>query len=173
MSQAAQRVRPERPGDEPAIARVNEAAFGRPDEARLVAALRATASPFVSLVAEDADSALTGHIAFSPVTVGHEEGLSVMALAPMAVMPARQRSGVGTALIQHGLSACRAIGVGAVVVLGHADYYARFGFAPASRFGLRCPYDAPEEAFMAIELIAGYLEGIEGTVAFHAAFADL
>lgn len=166
-------VRAERSEDFEAIARVNEAAFGRPDEANLVTELRHSTSHHVSLVAELTDGRVVGHIFFSPVTILGHEGLNAMALAPMTVDPVHQRTGIGTALVEHGLAACQAVGAGAVIVLGHHTYYPRFGFSPASRFGLSSPYEVPNEAFMAIELTAGYLNGVEGTVKFHAAFDGL
>ena len=93
-----------------------------------------------------------------------------MGLAPMAVMPVRQRQGIGSTLIRDGLHACKRIGATAVVVLGHATYYPRFGFAPASRFGLKCQYDVPDEAFMAVEIESGALQDRGGTVTYHPAF---
>lgn len=84
-----------------------------------------------------------------------------------------QREGIGSALVNAGLDQCRSLGVGAVVVLGHPSYYPRFGFHTAARIGIGCEYDSPEEAFMAIELIPGHLQGVTGTVRFHQAFNDL
>lgn len=142
-------IRPERAADIPAIHAVNRAAFETSTEADLVDALRQRAEPIISLVAENAGS-IVGHILFSPVTLlGHEE-LSIMGRAPMAVLPAEQRRGIGSALVRAGLERCKQLPCGAVVVLGHPDYYPRFGFVPASRFGLACEYDVPDEAFMAL-----------------------
>jgi putative acetyltransferase len=96
-----------------------------------------------------------------------------MGLAPMAVVPAMQRHGVGSMLIRAGLDACACLGCDAVVVLGHAQYYPRFGFSPASMFGLRCEYDVPDEVFMALELQPGRLMGKSSTIRYHAAFAQV
>jgi putative acetyltransferase len=93
--------------------------------------------------------------------------------APMAVAPPRQRSGIGSALVKAGLAHCKELGAVAVVVLGHPEFYPKFGFSPAARFGLKCEYDVPAEAFMAIELRAGILRGASGTVKYHAAFSQL
>lgn len=91
----------------------------------------------------------------------------------MAGTPALQRQGIGSALVRAGLGRCRDLGAGAVVVLGQPAYYPRFGFQPAVRFGIACEYDAPEEAFMLIELVPGYMRGTVGTVQLHPAFKDL
>lgn len=162
-------VRRERPADHPAVFAVHAAAFGTPAEARLVTALREQARPLLSLVAEQAGR-VVGHILFSPVTVDRTDGKLIMGLAPMGVLPDRQRNGIGTALVQTGLDRCRELGACAVVVLGHPHYYPRFGFEPASRFGLRCEYDVPDEVFMALELQSGALGEPLGLARYHPAF---
>jgi putative acetyltransferase len=163
-------VRSEAEADRAAVYALNTAAFGSPQEARLVDVLRMNVQPFVSLVAEH-DGAIVGHILFTPVTLDSPE--LIMGLAPMAVLPACQRTGIGSELVRAGLDRCRQLGAGAAVVLGHPEYYPRFGFAPAARFGLCCEYDVPLEAFMAMELRPGALRGASGTVRYHAAFASL
>jgi putative acetyltransferase len=146
-------------------------AFETSTEAHLVDALRGQAQPIVSLVADDG-GAIVGHIMFSPVTqLAHPE-LKIMGLAPMAVMPARQRQGIGSALVHQGLERCRQLGFGAVIVLGHAEYYPRFGFTPASRFGLGSEYDVPDEVFLVLELDQGILQGKPGMIRYHPAFAS-
>lgn len=166
------RIRKELATDFDAVFAIHAAAFPTVAEAQLVNALRTDASPIVSLVAEDAGSVI-GHILFSPVTLPDCAGIKIMGLAPMAVIPARQRSGAGAALVAAGLEECRALGVAAVVVLGHPEYYPRFGFVPASRFGITCVYDAPDEAFMGMELLPEGLSGVSGTVHYNWAFNDL
>jgi putative acetyltransferase len=166
------RIRAEEPRDRAAVQAVNEAAFGQPAEARLVAALREQANSIISLVAED-EGAIVGHILFSPVALtGHPE-LKIMGLAPMAVTPERQRQGIGSGLVRAGLEECGKLGFGAVVVLGHPEYYPRFGFSPAARFGIGCEYDVPEEVFMAMELEPGHLRGVSGTIKYHEAFSSV
>ena len=159
-------MRVERPGDVEAIRRVNEAAFGQPLEARIVAALRRAGAVTASLVAS-VDGAVVGHILFSPVVIRGEgaEGEAV-GLGPMAVLPAFQRRGVGSALVRAGLELLRDAGHPAVVVLGHPGYYPRFGFRRASDFGIRWEHEAPDEAFMALELRAGALAGLAGVVSY-------
>lgn len=162
-------IREERADDTQAVRALNLAAFQTSTEADLVDALRVEASPFVSLVAEES-GVIVGHIMFSPVNLALDAPL-LMGLAPMAVSPERQRQGIGSRLIAEGLERCGQLGAAVVVVLGHADYYPRFGFAPASRFGLRSEYDVPDEVFMARELKDGGLEGLAGTVRYHPVFA--
>ena len=165
-------IRRECAADIDGIRAVNIAAFGSAAEADLVEALRIETTPLVSLVAE-AGGTIVGHIMFSPVTVVGSASRFMMGLAPMAVVPARQREGIGSALVREGLAVCERLGVGAVVVLGHAAFYPRFGFAPASRFGLTCEYDVPDDVFMAMELEPGSLRGASGTMRYHRVFANV
>ena len=165
------RIRPERPADIPGIRAVNLAAFETGIEADLVDILRRQAESIVSLVADDT-GAIVGHILFSPVTLLTDPELRITGLAPMAVVPARQRQGIGSALIREGLARCQQLGFCATIVLGHAEYYPRFGFTPASRLGLACEYDVPDGVFMALELHQGALKGKSGTIRYHSAFAS-
>jgi putative acetyltransferase len=143
-------VRPEWPGDVAAIRRVNEAAFGRAAEADLVDALRAHGRVSRSLVAERAGM-IVGHILFSPVRIDSgRTSTAAIGLAPMAVLPAHQRAGIGSLLVRTGLAECRRAGHGCVVVLGHPEFYPRFGFVRASRHGLAWEHSAPDEAFMVL-----------------------
>jgi putative acetyltransferase len=166
------RVRLEQPSDRPLIHAVNRAAFDSRAEADLVDALRSTTPNAISLVA-DAGGELVGHIMFSPVTIPDAPDLRVMGLAPMAVAPERQRTGIGSALIRAGLDACTRAGVEGVFVVGHPAYYPRFGFRRASASGFACEFAVDDDAFMVIELIAGSLIGKSGTVYFDDAFKAL
>ena len=165
-------VRTERTADHAAVRALNIAAFDGPAEADLVDLLRERAPGCISLVA-DTDGRVAGHLMLSPATIdGHADAV-LMGLAPMAVLPELQRGGIGSALVRDALARCTAAGVGAVIVLGHPGYYPRFGFVPASRFGLTTEYDAPDEAFMAIETTPGGLTGRSGLARYHPAFAEL
>lgn len=167
-------VRAETPDDVAAVRRVNELAFRRMDEATLVDALRVAARPYISLVAEVDGQQVVGHIFFSPVTLEMEGRTPVMmGLAPMAVLPEYQKQGVGSRLVREGLSECCRTGCGAVVVLGHPEYYPRFGFVPASRIGLRSEYPVPEEVFMVMELTPGVLSSARGLVKYHPEFDNV
>lgn len=143
-------------------------AFPTDAEARLVDALRERAERCISLVAETKPGAVVGQILFTPVEIGSAS--CAVGLAPMSVVPELQRRGIGSALVKAGLSACRAAGERAVVVLGHVDYYPRFGFRPASDHGLYYRNPGPEPAFMALELEPNALQGRTGEVRYHEAF---
>ncbi|MDX1529343.1 MAG: N-acetyltransferase [Gammaproteobacteria bacterium] len=164
-------IRFEEKYDYAAIRAVNESAFGTPAEADLIERLRQFAKPVVSLVAILRRS-VVGHIMFSPVTIVEHPEKKIMGLAPMAVAPAYQRRGIGAALVREGLKRVAELDIGAVVVLGHPSYYPRFGFVPAGDFDIRCEFDAPPEAFMAIELRPGYLKNASGVAKYHQVFQE-
>jgi putative acetyltransferase len=164
-------IREERKSDSDSIAAVVETAFGQPQEAALVSALRAQDALTVSLVA-DRGTALVGHIAFSPITIEENpQGLRCLGLAPLAVAPHQQGRGIGGRLVQAGLAA--AAGWDLVFVLGDPGYYERFGFVVAQSHGLKCEYQAPAEAFRVIELRPSALTAVNGMARYHAAFAEV
>ncbi|MGQ0569035.1 MAG: GNAT family N-acetyltransferase [Armatimonadota bacterium] len=165
-------IRAEEKNDQAAVYAVNASAFETQAEANLVDALREHAQPIVSLIAED-NGTIVGHIMFSPVSLPDSPSLRIIGLAPMAVAPEHQRKGIGSALVRDGLEQCKQLGFGAVVVLGHPEYYPRFGFLPSVRFGIGCEYEVPQEAFMAVELQPGYLSGVSGKIKYHAAFSNV
>jgi len=164
-------VRAEEPRQFAAIARVVEAAFGKPDEARLVAELRETGGyiPALALVAETG-AEVVGHVMFTHVTLRGDRDRAVLALAPVAVRPGEQRAGIGKALIREGLRIADELGEPLVVVLGHPAYYPKFGFSSARAMGVRPPSDEmPDAAFMALPLRA-YDKSYRGTVIYPPAF---
>jgi putative acetyltransferase len=163
------RVRPETDADRASVRAVNEAAFGSPAEADIVAALRAKGVELVSLVA-DVDGIVVGHVLFSRVSLAGHDELKLMGLGPLAVLPMYQRKGIGSALVREGLSRCRQLGARAVAVVGHPQYYPRFGFVAASSFGIRCKYDVPADVFMLAELESGALAGASGLLLYDEAF---
>jgi len=164
-------IRDEQPEDARAIGQVNSQAFGQPAEAELVVALRARGAILFSLVALRGNSPL-GHILFSPLRTDQGEPLvGGAALGPMAVLPSCQREGIGSQLVRRGLTELKTHGVKFVVVLGHPEYYPRFGFAPAQEFGMTCEFDVPPEVFMALELQEHALEGWSGRVRYQPEFS--
>ena len=162
------KVRQERPEDAAAIRRVHEAAFGQPAEADLVDALRAAGDllPELCLVAERGGE-VVGQIAFSRARL--DSGDTVLALAPVGVLPEHQGGGVGSALNRAALERAAATDYPLVVVLGHAAYYPRFGFEPAAPLGVLAPFAVPDENWMALKLPA-YRPDARGTLRYAAAF---
>jgi putative acetyltransferase len=174
-------IRAERAEDLSAVTKVNVAAFNRDNEAELVDRLRGVASTF-SFVAVESEQ-IVGHIFYSPVEIplcevsanaGEYANSSLfLGLAPLAVLPDRQRQGIGSLLIQYSLQECAWLGCKAVVVLGHPAYYPKFGFVPATEKGLKCEYTVPDEAFMVLELEMGSLKGCSGIVKYRPEFGEL
>jgi len=165
-------IRPETPEDIDSIRYVNEQAFGQKEEAGIIEKLRKRGVLTISLVAIQ-DGEIVGHIAFSLVVI--ESGylsFEAIALAPMAVLPVYQRQGIGGQLVRVGLEECRRLGHDIVVVLGHSDYYPRFGFIPAGPRGIDCEFEVPEEAWMVLELRAEALAGRGGIVKFQPEFKE-
>jgi putative acetyltransferase len=166
-------IRQEADSDCDTIHQVNSIAFGRGAEADLVDALRESGALAVSLVAEW-DGQVVGHAAFSPVRIEvAQDAHRSVGLAPVAVLPDFQRRGIAAALIRRGLAECAALGYSGAVVLGDPAYYGRFGFRPAANSGLRCEYDVPAEAFMALPLDESGFSGCSGLVRYDAAFANV
>jgi len=164
-------IRPEQPEDTGAVRKVHRAAFGRGDKARLVDQLRARGKALVSLVAE-VDGKVVGHILFSPVSIEGNTAFRGAGMAPLPVLPAFQRRGVGTRLTQAGLAACRAAGLPFVVVLGEPDFYRRLEFQKASARGLRNDYGV-DDPFMVLELRSASLPQGGGLVEYAPEFAEV
>ena len=153
------RLRLETPADLDGIRQVHVEAFGRPAEAALVDTLREQGQITVSLVAE-IDQEVVGNAVLSPVTIMPTvPGLRMLGLGPVAVRPGFQLNGIGSKLIGQGIEVARLLDFQAVAVLGLPDYCGRFGFVAASRYGLRCEFEARVGWFMVIELRPGSLSG--------------
>jgi putative acetyltransferase len=160
----------ERPEDARAIRFVLEEAFGGSKEADLVDALRRRGALTLSLVALREEK-VVGHIAFSPVTVESAESrFNAIALGPMAVLPPYQGKGIGSQLVRIGLTECRQAGHEILFVLGHPDFYGRFGFVPTKHRGLYCEFDVPDGVFMVMELRQEALAGRGGLVKYQPEF---
>ena len=164
-------VRVERPEDIPQIRMINEQAFGQTAEAGIVDTLRASCPGCLSMVAED-EQGLAGHIFFSPAVIENAGGrIEGTGLAPMAVLPNRQRQGIGSALVKCGLELLRMKGSPFVIVLGHPAFYPRFGFEIASTRGLSCQWKGvPDEAFMVLVMDDQVLDGVSGIASFRDEF---
>jgi putative acetyltransferase len=165
-------IRDESREDAGAIRFVLEQAFGESNEADLVEMLRRRGAITLSLVAVQ-ENEVVGHILFSPVTI--ESGgssLNAIGLGPMAVLPPYQRKGIGSQLVRIGLEQCGHAGHEIVVVVGHPEYYPRFGFAPAKQRGIRCEFDVPDDVFMVLELREGAVGGRGGIVKYQPEFTS-
>jgi putative acetyltransferase len=150
-------IRDATPSDYPAIRALVRHAFGQTDEADLVEQLRADGDALLELVAAN-DIALQGHILYSPLKIERDgETIDAAALAPVSVLPAFQRSGLGKALIRAGNVRCAELGLAAIVVLGHPTYYPQFGFSATAAESLEAPFSGPP--FMALALRPGALTG--------------
>jgi putative acetyltransferase len=164
-------IRKEEPDDQAAIREVHLQAFGNDEAANLVDLLRNRKKAPISLVAIS-DQRVVGHVMFSPISISEApEGFRGIGLAPLAVLPEFQNRGVGSQLTQAGLEWCRQGSYDAVVVLGHTNYYPRFGFSRGKDYGLDNEYGAGD-AFMAMELKPGALHGIRGLVQYAPEFRE-
>lgn len=169
-------IRPETNSDTEVISQINDAAFEQTNEGQLIVQLRKTDAfiPQLSLLAQTEQGEVVGHILFSKIIV--QDGAVVhpsLALAPMSVLPHFQNKGIGSQLVRTGLERAKALGYGSVIVLGHPNYYPRFGFQVASTWSITAPFNVPDEVFMALELVAGGLNGVKGTVVYPAAFGGV
>ena len=164
-------IRPETRLDLPAIRKINELAFGQVAEANLVDSLREHCRDILSLLAVDENEPV-GHILFSPATIESEtDTIRGMALAPMAVLRDRQCEGIGSALVREGLERLQHSSCPYIIVLGHPEFYPRFGFEPASSHGVKCQWEGvPDEAFMLAILDQDLMSGITGTARYRPEF---
>lgn len=168
-------IRPETLEDSNVIFEVNKLAFGQENEARLVENIRQAANfnPKLSLVAIKNEK-VVGHLLFSPIIIQTPKGdIPALALAPLAVCPEFQNQGIGSKLVKQGLEECQGLEYKVVVVIGHPNYYTRFGFSSATAKGLSAPFPVPDEAFMILELVPGTLDGINGMVKYPLSFDEV
>jgi len=166
-------IREEQLSDIEKVYEINSDAFGRDNEPNLVNALRARLSSYISLVADD-NANVIGHIMFTPVELsGSEDKLKIMGLAPLAVLSNYQSKGVGSKLVQEGIERCKSQGYDAIVVLGHPNYYPKFGFIPSVSYGIKSEYEVSDEKFMVLELVLDSLKGSGGVIKYHDAFSSL
>jgi predicted N-acetyltransferase YhbS len=162
-------IRHEGKDDHDKIRKLNDLAFGQQNEGKMIDALRKTSkyNILLSLVAEIKER-IVGHILFYPIKIKNkmEEEFTVLSLAPLAVHPEYQNKGIGTRLVRRGLEIARENGFDAVIVVGHPNYYPRFEFTPASKWGIHLPFEAPDEAFLALELEENALKNCSGVVEY-------
>ena len=162
----------ETPEDHAAIREIQRAAFSRDTEANLVDRLRGDVEPFISLVAR-IDDRPVGHILFTPVALPGKVDLTILSVAPIAVLPEYQGNGIGSELVQEGLVMCEHDGVDGVVALGGRDFYPRFGFRPAVEFGLRTGFPVMQQEFLVREITKGVFENASGTVEYPPQFQSV
>jgi putative acetyltransferase len=163
-------IREERPSDVAAIRNVNKGAFGQDQEGNIVDALRSNGAALLSLVATLNDR-VVGHIMYSPASVGGE--IMGAALGPMAVLPEHQRQGIGSKLVEAGNRKIKDEGYPFIIVLGHSNYYPRFGFIPASNHGIKCEWEVPEDVFMLLVLDEEKMQGIFGLAKYRHEFSSV
>lgn len=157
------------------IKNVNDLAFEQADEGLLIEKLRLNPGFInkLSIVAESKNRVI-GHILFFPIKIQEDSKKhESLALAPMSVLPDYQNKGIGGQLITKGLEIAKELGFKSVIVLGHKDYYPRFGFLPASRWRIKAPFDVPDEVFMAIELVSDGLKNVSGIVEYPKEFEEV
>ena len=163
-------IREERADDIAAVRDLNRRAFGQDQESNIVDALRANGAALLSLVATLNDR-VVGHIMYSPLSIdGKFEGA---ALGPMAVFPECQRRGIGSKLIKAGNRKLKDDGCPFIIVVGHADYYPRFGFKPASEHGIKCEWDVPDNVFMLPVLDQAKMAGVSGLARYRPEFSSV
>jgi len=163
-------IREERPGDVAAIHDLNQRAFGQDQESNIVDALRSNGAALLSLVATLNDR-VVGHILYSPLSVGGEA--TGAALGPMAVLPEHQCQGIGSKLVEVGNRKLKDAGCPFIIVVGHANYYPRFGFRPTSAHGIRCEWEVPDDVFMLLVLDQAKMQGVCGLAKYRHEFSSV
>ena len=166
-------IRHEQPSDIEQIRNVNDLAFKQPSESGIVDKIRDSCQNIISLVALSEDK-IVGHILFSPSKIGTPDGeIEGMGLAPLAVQPDFQNQGIGSMLAQEGIKIVKETECPFLIVLGHEKYYPRFGFKPASQFGLKCQWEGvPDGAFMAMIFDKVQMNNVSGIVRYRDEFNE-
>lgn len=162
-------IREEHPGDVAAVRNVNRLAFGQHQEGDIVDALRSNGAVLLSLVAI-LNGQVVGHIMYSPLPIGDKQGA---ALGPMSVLPTFQRQGIGSRLVEAGNRKLQEAGCPFIVVVGHPEYYPRFGFSPASAYGITCEWELPDNVFMVLALDPQKLQGVAGLAKYRHEFSTV
>jgi putative acetyltransferase len=163
-------IREESRADFAAIRELNDSAFGQGQEGRIIEALRLSDAVLLSLVAT-LDGNVVAHILYSPASIEGE--VTGAALGPMAVKPQHQRCGFGGKLVAEGSRRLKDAGCPFIILIGHSDYYPRFGFRPASTHGIKCEWDVPDEAFMLLILDEAKMRGVSGLAKFRPEFTTV
>ena len=168
-------IRQESEKDQESVYEVVKSAFAtleisNHDEQDLVNRLRKSACfvPELSLVAEE-DGEIVGYILFTEMKAGNT---ILLALAPLAVRPDRQNQKIGSRLVEAGHKIARERGYKGCIVVGHADYYPKLGYQPASKYGITAPFEVPDDNFMAIEFLTGSLNDVSGTIEYAKEFFE-
>lgn len=172
MSDSIQ-IRPEKSSDYPLITQINEQAFGRPNEARLIELIRQSQHyiPELSFVAED-QGTVVGHILLSWIDLVGEKTYPVLGLAPLAVQPAFQKQGIGSQLVQVSLNQAELRGDSLVIVLGEPNFYSKFGFQPSVNYQIQSPFPIPSEYFM-VKPLKNHQNFYQGTVVYPSFFSQV
>ena len=167
------KIRPESDRDYEEIAKVNDLAFDRDNESKLIKSIRNSDRfiPELSLVAE-LDNKIVGHIMFSYIDLAYEQTVKVLALAPIAVLPKYQHQGIGSLLVKTGLEKAKRMQAPMVVVLGEPEFYHRFEFKPASKYSIDSPFDIPDEYFM-VKFLTDEDRNYSGKIKYPAAFSEV
>ncbi len=168
-------IRQELKEDHTRIKEINDQAFEQEDEGKLVDKLRKKDQfiPELSLVAE-VDKTVVGHILFYPGKINSaNQKYTTLSLGPMSVLPEYQKKGIGGRLINEGLKLAKDLGFRSVIVVGHPEYYPKFGFTKASKWSIKVPFKVPNEVFMALEIVEGELQDKPGIIEYPAEFLEM